>query len=83
MPIYEYYCGHCNKTYEIIQPVNAPRTLECGLCDGIANRIMSSFRTKVTGPEDNDFKGKDPKIMAKMSDLAASLTMDISEENKT
>lgn len=46
MPIYEYYCKECDKSYETIQKVGAPSILKCGECDGFAERVMSSFSVR-------------------------------------
>lgn len=46
MPIYEYHCKKCDKTYETIQKVDTPPTLECENCEGLAERVMSSFSVR-------------------------------------
>lgn len=51
MPIYEYRCGQCEKTFEATQSVHA-RTEDtvCPFCQAQdASKILSSFASKVVG----------------------------------
>ncbi len=42
MPLYEYYCEHCNGVFELIRPVReAARPQPCPECDDDAKRILS------------------------------------------
>ncbi|MSQ30184.1 MAG: zinc ribbon domain-containing protein [Dehalococcoidia bacterium] len=42
MPLYEYYCEHCNGVFELIRPVrDAARPQPCPECDDDAKRIVS------------------------------------------
>lgn len=42
MPLYEYYCEHCNGVFELIRPVReAARPQPCPECDNDAKRILS------------------------------------------
>lgn len=52
MPIYEYYCTHCDRTFEEwTQHHDAPASLRCTKCGGEAGRIVSntSFMLKGKG----------------------------------
>lgn len=42
MPLYEYYCEHCNGVFELIRPVRqAAQPQPCPECDEDAKRILS------------------------------------------
>lgn len=51
MPIYEYRCGHCEKTFEAAQSVHARvEDTVCPFCNAQeATRLISSFASKVVG----------------------------------
>ncbi|MBO4311679.1 MAG: zinc ribbon domain-containing protein [Desulfovibrionaceae bacterium] len=52
MPIYEYYCTHCDRTFEEwTQHHDAPASMCCPKCGGEAGRIVSntSFMLKGKG----------------------------------
>ncbi|MDD5193856.1 MAG: zinc ribbon domain-containing protein [Candidatus Nanoarchaeia archaeon] len=40
MPLYEYHCEKCDRTYEEIKPAGTDRT-ECPDCKGLAKRVLS------------------------------------------
>ena len=42
MPIYEYNCKNCDITYERIEKMDAPRSVDCESCGGLAERIIST-----------------------------------------
>src|SRR4030042_1932747 len=44
MPLYEYYCEHCNVVYEALRPIReASLPVPCPECSRDGPRIMSSF----------------------------------------
>jgi len=43
MPIYEYHCETCDRTYEELQGTKAGKTIRCEGCGGLAARVVSSF----------------------------------------
>ena len=51
MPVYEYRCGQCSKTFETTQSVHArPEDTECPFCQAQdATRLLSSFASTVKG----------------------------------
>jgi putative FmdB family regulatory protein len=51
MPIYEYRCGQCEKTFEVTQSVHArAEDTVCPFCQAQeASKILSSFASKVAG----------------------------------
>jgi putative FmdB family regulatory protein len=47
MPIYEYFCGKCQSTYEVIRPIskmNEPTS--CPECGSTGERQLSAFAFK-------------------------------------
>ncbi|PIE33160.1 FmdB family transcriptional regulator [candidate division KSB3 bacterium] len=64
MPIYEYKCEHCHKTFEILQKVNEEPLSECILCHkGSVKKLMSvsSFVLKGAGFYVNDYPSESRK----------------------
>jgi len=61
MPIYEYKCeeGH---TFEVLQSIWEPETLQCKYCEGSAHRVLSPVNFVLKGPGFyvNDYKKKGP-----------------------
>jgi putative FmdB family regulatory protein len=47
MPIYEYQCPTCGLKEEILQPMDAPTTLECERCLTPMPRIQSRTTFKM------------------------------------
>lgn len=44
MPIYEYFCPHCDIKFELLRPLSqAKETAICPNCHGEAERRLSSF----------------------------------------
>lgn len=41
MPVYEYRCGECGHSFDLIQPMDAERVAECPSCKGEAKRVFS------------------------------------------
>lgn len=41
MPIYEYYCEDCKKTFEEYQSVNEKPLTKCKLCGGKLKKVFS------------------------------------------
>lgn len=39
MPIYEYYCDACKKTFETLQPFGAKKPKKCECCGATAKHI--------------------------------------------
>ncbi len=61
MPIYEYKCGNCQNTLEVIQKMNDKPLTKCDSCNtGSLKKLISagSFSLKGTGWYETDFKGK-------------------------
>lgn len=61
MPIYEYYCHHCHKKFEILQSMSAEPLKDCENCHEPAlEKLMSAtgFQLKGTGWYVTDFKNK-------------------------
>jgi len=44
MPLYEYYCQHCNGVFEALRPIReATLPVPCPACQREGQRVMSSF----------------------------------------
>jgi putative FmdB family regulatory protein len=58
MPIYEYRCLKCGKTFEALQSVSAEPIRKCIHCQGKAKKIVSrsSFQLKGKGWYLTDYK---------------------------
>ena len=60
MPLYEYRCNKCNKTFEVLQKINAGPLTECLYCSGDVEKLVStsSFKFKGSGWYVTDYKDK-------------------------
>jgi putative FmdB family regulatory protein len=60
MPIYEYRCSKCGKTFEALQAISAEPLSKCIYCRGRAKKIvsLSSFQFKGSGWYITDYKKK-------------------------
>lgn len=58
MPIYEYRCSKCGKTFEALQSISAPPIAKCIYCQGKTKKIvsLSSFQFKGKGWYITDYK---------------------------
>lgn len=58
MPIYEYKCSKCGKTFEALQSLSAKPLRKCIYCRGSAKKIVSrsSFQLKGSGWYATDYK---------------------------
>ena len=58
MPIYEYECEACGKTFEIYQKIADKPLVECRVCKGRLHKLIShcSFHLKGTGWYVTDYK---------------------------
>ena len=70
MPIYEYFCSSCEKTYELIQPVGASKAIECEDCGGLADRIISLFSTNLRSSAEDRANKEDPLGLRKIKNPA-------------
>ena len=61
MPIYEYRCSKCGKTFEALQSISAEPISKCIYCQGKTKKIvsLSSFQFKGKGWYITDYKNKD------------------------
>jgi putative FmdB family regulatory protein len=78
MPIYEYRCSKCGKTFEALQAVSAEPLRKCLYCRGRAKRIVSvsSFQFKGSGWYITDYKknsgGETKNVPAKKAEKKES-----------
>jgi len=58
MPIYEYECTGCGKTFEIFQKIGDEPLTKCRVCGGELHKLISqcSFHLKGTGWYVTDYK---------------------------
>lgn len=67
MPIYEYKCHQCKKTYELVQRISDPEAKTCIYCGGSVGKLisLSTFHLKGTGWYATDYAGKKPPTESK------------------
>ena len=74
MPIYEYKCSKCGKTFEALQSISADPISKCIYCQGKSKKIisLSSFQFKGKGWYITDYKknggSEEKKAPAKSSE---------------
>lgn len=63
MPLYEYKCKSCNKTFEVLQRISAEPLSNCKFCRGDVEKLISvsSFQFKGSGWYITDYKNKSEK----------------------
>lgn len=63
MPLYEYKCKSCNKTFEVLQRINEEPLESCKYCRGEVEKLISvsSFQFKGSGWYITDYKNKSSK----------------------
>jgi putative FmdB family regulatory protein len=91
MPIYEYECLDCGKTFETFQKISDNPLTECRVCSGRLNRLISncSFQLKGTGWYVTDYKssssgssGKGNGSAQAKSDAKSETTAETKSETK-
>ena len=73
MPIYEYMCNSCGKSFEVLQGINETPKLKCSKCNGTdIERVLSpgAFVFKGSGFYATDYKNK-PREQAPSCDACA------------
>jgi putative FmdB family regulatory protein len=90
MPIYEYECLDCGKTFETFQKISDEPVKECRFCKGPVNRLVSlcSFQLKGAGWYVTDYKGSSSsgngvKDGEKKSETTETKTETKAEEKQT
>jgi putative FmdB family regulatory protein len=60
MPLYEYKCEKCKKTFEVLQKISSEPLTECIHCRGPVKKLisLSSFQFKGSGWYITDYKDK-------------------------
>lgn len=58
MPLYEYHCSNCNKSFEVIQKFSDSPLTHCPDCGKSVEKLMSlgSFQLKGSGWYNTDYK---------------------------
>ena len=60
MPLYEYRCKKCKRTFEVLQKISAEPLKDCLYCSGNVEKLISvsSFQFKGSGWYITDYKNK-------------------------
>jgi putative FmdB family regulatory protein len=76
MPIYEYRCHKCRKTFEVMQKFSDQPLSRCPSCSGKVSKLISncSFQLKGSGWYVTDYKKKDTTWKDKEPDSKKSET---------
>jgi len=63
MPLYEYECKKCHKTFDVLQKIDADPLEKCIHCNGKVEKLISvsSFQFKGSGWYITDYKNKKAK----------------------
>jgi putative FmdB family regulatory protein len=63
MPLYEYECKKCHKTFDVLQKIDAEPLGKCIHCNGKVEKLISvsSFQFKGSGWYVTDYKNKKGK----------------------
>jgi len=63
MPLYEYKCNSCDKTFEVLQKMNEEPLKTCLYCNGHVSKLVSSssFQFKGNGWYVTDYKNRTVK----------------------
>ncbi|MBN1620605.1 zinc ribbon domain-containing protein [candidate division WOR-3 bacterium] len=68
MPLYEYECVKCGKSFELLRDFNSSSEIQCPFCGAAAKKIISSgigFIFKGSGFYKTDYKDKPAKSCEK------------------
>ena len=74
MPLYEYKCKNCNKTFEVLQKINSEPLEKCIHCNGKVEKLISasSFQLKGSGWYLTDYKNKSKPDSSNTKDTTGS-----------
>ena len=61
MPLYEYRCTECSRTFEVIQKFSDPELSDCSECGGDLEKVLSvpAIQFKGSGWYITDYARKD------------------------
>jgi len=81
MPIYEYECENCGRTFEVLQKFSDAPLTSCD-CSGKLRKLISqsSFHLKGSGWYVTDYKGKNAGSQAGTKESSDSATSGASTE---
>jgi putative FmdB family regulatory protein len=84
MPLYEYRCEKCQRTFEVIQSFSDAELTECSECGGHLERLLSApaIRFKGTGWYVTDYGGKNGNGTTAGSSTQSSSSAETKKEAK-
>lgn len=76
MPLYEYRCKKCKKTFDMLQKINSEPLSECIYCKGPVEKLvsLSSFQFKGNGWYITDYKNKNSRNKPKAKSTPVNKT---------
>ena len=85
MPLYEYRCEKCHRTFEVIQSFSDPELTECSECGGHLERLLSApaIRFKGSGWYVTDYGGKNGNGSTAGSSTPSTSSTEKKSETKT
>jgi putative FmdB family regulatory protein len=85
MPLYEYRCEKCHRTFEVIQSFSDAELTECSECGGHLERLLSApaIRFKGTGWYVTDYGGKNGNGTTAGSSSSSASSTETKTETKT
>ena len=85
MPIYEYECTKCRKTFEIFQKIGDDPLTKCRICGGVLSKLISqcSFHLKGTGWYVTDYKKPIDTVSGKHKEKMENVPAETVTETKT
>lgn len=85
MPLYEYRCEKCHRTFEVLQSFSDSELTECSECGGHLERLLSApaIRFKGSGWYVTDYGGKNGNGTTAGSASKATSSTESKSEKKT
>ncbi|MCL2503098.1 MAG: FmdB family transcriptional regulator [Coriobacteriia bacterium] len=73
MPIYDYHCAACEKTFEIVRSMGSSSDVNCPECGTLATRVFTPVGLSFKGPGfySTDYRGVQPMGCPQPGDMPA------------
>jgi len=83
LPVYEYRCNACGRTFEKLQKFSDPSVRNCPFCAGHVSKIISpcTFHLKGSGWYATDYAGKSSSCSASSQNTGPSSNGDKAAKN--